>query len=148
MKIKEYLRENNREAITIRPGETLKAVIQKLVENNIGALPVCDDAGNLTGIISERDVLKECLNKSGSIDTVLVQDVMSRQVAVAAPDDDLEYATSVMKQKDIRHLPIMVDSKIVGMLSMRDIVNLRLKEAEAEIRYEGLLRHRIRRRMV
>jgi CBS domain-containing protein len=148
MKIKEFFITKGHRVITIGPDETVKAALKKLVDNNIGALPVCDTTGQLVGIISERDILKECLNRSESIDATKIQDVMIRQVAVATPDDDLDYATSVMKQKNVRHLPVVVNSKIDGMISMRDIVNSRLKEVEAEIRYEGLLHHRPRRPLI
>jgi len=148
VKIKEYLKTKGNQVITIGPDEVIKAALKKLVDNNIGALPVCDATGLLVGIISERDILKECLNRSESIDTIKIQDVMTRQVAVATPDDDLNYATSVMKQKNVRHLPVVVNSKIDGMISMRDIVNSRLQDVEAEIRYEGLLHHRPRRPLV
>jgi CBS domain-containing protein len=148
MKIKEYLITKGQQIITIGPGETVKAALKKLVENNIGALPVCDKTGQLVGIISERDVLKECLDQNESIGTTKIQEVMSRQVAVATPDDDLDYATSVMKQKNVRHLPVVDNKKINGMISMRDIVNSRLQDVEAEIRYEGLLHRRPRRRLI
>ncbi len=148
MKIKEYFTTKGHRVITIGPDDTVRDALQKLVDNNIGALPVCDAAGQLVGIISERDILKECLNQSDSIDTTKIQEVMSRQVAVATPDDDLDYATSVMKQKNIRHLPVVVNSKIDGMISMRDIVNSRLQDVEAEIRYEGLLHRRPRRPLI
>jgi CBS domain-containing protein len=148
MKIKEYFTTKGHRVITIGPDDTVRDALQKLVDNNIGALPVCDTTGQLVGIISERDILKECLNRSDSIDTTKIQEVMSRQVAVATPDDDLNYATSVMKQKNIRHLPVVVNSKIDGMISMRDIVNSRLQDVEAEIRYEGLLHRRPRRPLI
>ena len=148
MKIKEFLKTKGNRLITISPDGTIKNALKKLVDNNIGALPVCDSTGNLVGIISERDMLKECLNRGESIDTTKVQDIMIRSVAVATPDDDLNYATSVMKQKNVRHLPVVVDSKVNGMISMRDIVNSRLKEVEAEIRYEGLMHHRHNRPLI
>jgi CBS domain-containing protein len=148
MKIKRYFTTKGHRVITIGPDETVKAALQKLVDNNIGALPVCDATGQLVGIISERDILKECLNQNESIDVTKIKEVMSTQVAVATPDDDLNYATSVMKQKNVRHLPVVVNSKIDGMISMRDIVNSRLQDVEAEIRYEGLLHHRSRRPLI
>lgn len=137
-----------RPVITIRPDEAVLAAIKKLVDNNIGALPVSNDDGELLGIISERDILKECLNRSDAINLTEVQDIMNNYVAVVTPDKDLDYATSIMKQKGIRHLPVVVGSKIEGMISMRDIVNLRLQEVEAEISYVGLLRKSTHRRLI
>ena len=142
MKIRDFLKIKSRSVISIGPDETVSAAMQKLVDNNIGALPVTTDDGELLGIISERDLLRECLNRSNAVSTTRLQDVMNKSVVVATPDEDLEYVTSIMKQKNIRHLPIVVGQKVEGMISMRDIVNERLQEAEAEIRYIGLMHTR------
>ena len=133
---------------TVNLDTGLMAAIKKLVDNKIGALPVVGSSGSLEGIISERDILKECLNRSDAINLTEVQDVMNKYVAVVTPDKDLDYATSIMKQKGIRHLPVVVGSKIEGMISMRDIVNLRLQEVEAEISYVGLLHKSTHRRLL
>jgi len=144
MKIRDFLKIKARPVITIGPNDTLSSATQKLVENNIGALPVCDNQGMLVGIISERDLLKECSQHSGILGNTKVQDVMTKSVAVGTPEDDLDYATSVMKQKSIRHLPIVVDQKIAGIISIRDIVSFQLEETKAQIRYIGLLPRRTR----
>ncbi len=151
MKIRDFLKIKDRPVITIGPNETLSLAIQKLVENDIGALPVCNEKGMLVGIISERDLLKECFQHSSILSNTKVQDAMTRSVAVSTPEDDLDYATSVMKQKRIRHLPIVVDQKLEGIISIRDIVSFQLEETKAQIRYVGLLpgrTHLGRRRLV
>ena len=142
MKIRDFWRIRGRPLITIGPNDTLSSATQKLVENNIGALPVCDNQGVLVGIISERDLLKEYFQHSGILGNTKVQDVMTKSVAVGTPEDDLDYATSVMQQKRIRHLPVVVDQKIVGIISIRDIVSFQLEETKAQIRYIGLLPRR------
>ena len=151
MKIRDFEKIKGRPVITIGPNETLSKAIQKLVENDIGALPVCNEKGMLVGIISERDLLKECFQRSSTLSNTKVQDTMTKSVAVGTPEDDLDYATSVMKQKRIRHLPIVVDQKLEGIISIRDIVSFQLEETEAQIRYVGLLpgrTHLERRRLV
>lgn len=148
MKIRDFLKIKGQPVITIGPNETVSVAIQKLVDNNIGALPIINYESELLGIVSERDLLKECLHRCGDISLTTMQDVMNKHVAVATPDEDLDYATSVMKQKGIRHLPVVVGIKIEGMISMRDIVNMRLQEVEAEIRYVGLLHNITHRRLV
>jgi len=151
MKIRDFLKIKGRPVITIGPNETLSSAIQKLVENDIGALPVCNEKGMLVGIISERDLLKECFQRSSILSNTKVQDTMTKSVAVSTPEDDLDYATSVMKQKRIRHLPIVVDQKLEGIISIRDIVSFQLEETKAQIRYVGLLprgTHFGRRRLV
>ena len=144
MKIRDFLKIKARPVITIGPNDTLASASQKLVENNIGALPVCDDQGVLVGIISERDLLKECFQHSSILGNTKVQDVMTKSVAVGTPEDDLDYATSVMKQKRIRHLPVVVDQKVADIISIRDIVSFQLEETKAQIRYIGLLPRRTR----
>ena len=151
MKIRDFEKIKGRSVITIGPNETLSKAIQKLVENDIGALPVCNEKGMLMGIISERDLLKECFQRSSILSNTKVQDTMTKSVAVSTPEDDLDYATSVMKQKRIRHLPIVVDQKLEGIISIRDIVSFQLEETKAQIRYVGLLpgrTHLERRRLV
>ena len=144
MKIRDFLKIKARPVITIGPNDTLASASQKLVENNIGALPVCDNQGMLVGIISERDLLKECFQHSSILGNTKVQDVMTKSVAVGTPEDDLDYATSVMKQKRIRHLPVVVDQKVADIISIRDIVSFQLEETKAQIRYIGLLPRRTR----
>ncbi len=143
MKMRDFLKINDRPVITIGPGETISAAMQKLVENNIGALPVCNDKDELLGIISKRDLLKECFQHSSAVGTTKVQDVMTQRVVVGTPDDDLDYVTTVMKQNRIRHLPIVVDQKLEGIISMRDNCDLQLTECKAQTRYIGLLAGRV-----
>lgn len=138
MKIRDFLKLKGRPAITIGPDESVAAAAQKLIDNRIGALPVCDKEGNLLGILSERDLLRECFQRSGNM-TARVKDVMTQHVVVGFPEDDLDYATSVMKQKHIRHLPIVIDHKVEGIISMRDILDTLLEETKAQIRYAGII---------
>jgi CBS domain-containing protein len=140
VKIRDFLKIKGRPVVTISPNETVSVAIQRLIENDIGALPVCDDKGILVGIVSERDLLRICHLQSSAISSTKVEDVMTKHVAVGTPEDDVDYAASVMKQKRIRHLPILVGEKLEGMVSMRDIIDVQLEEAQAEIRYARLLK--------
>jgi CBS domain-containing protein len=140
MKIRDFLKIKGHTAITIGPNETVHVALQRLVENNIGALPVCDEDGVLLGIISERDLLRECLRHTSFMGKTRVQEVMTQDVAVGNPEDDLNYAATVMKKKRIRHLPIVIGQKLESIVSMRDIVDMQLEEAEAEVQYIGLIK--------
>ena len=145
MKIRDLLKTKDfkyRIQVTARPNETISAAIQKLVEYDRGSLPVCNDKGELVGIITERDIVRKCLTRSEPFAKIEIQDVMTKEVAIGHPEDDLDYAISVMKQKRIRHFPIVVDQKVVGMISMRDLLGVELEDAKAEIRYAGLLPRR------
>ncbi len=142
MKIRDLLKIKDfkyRVVVTIGPNETISAAIQKLVEHDRGSLPVCNDKGELVGIITERDIVRKCFARSEAFANIKIQDVMSKQIAIGNPEDDLDYAISVMKQKRIRHLPIVDNQEVVGMISMRDLIGVQLAECKAEIRYAGLL---------
>ena len=139
MKIRDLLKIKGRPVITIRPNETISAAIQKLNEHDRGSIPVCNEKGELVGIITERDIVRKCFVRKGALASIKIEDVMTKGVAIGAPDDNLDYAISVMKQKRIRHLPIVDQQKVVGMISMRDLLDVQLSETKAEIHYAGLL---------
>jgi CBS domain-containing protein len=125
--------------ITVGPDELVSAAIQKLADNNKGALPVCNDKNELVGIITERDIVRKCFVGGVDFKNKKIMDIMTKQVAIATLDDDLEYAINTMKKKGIRHLPIMEDKRVVGIISMRDIVGFQYEETKAEIKYIHLL---------
>ena len=102
----------------------------------------------LVGIVTERDIVRKCFKRIDACANFQVKDVMSKEVAVGIPDDDLEYAISAMKQKRIRHLPIVDNRRVVGMVSMRDLLDVELKECQIEVRYAGLVMRRPPRRVV
>jgi len=135
MKISAFLKIKDRPVITIGPNEAILVAIQKLVDHGIGALPVCDDKGMLLGIISERDLLKEVFLRSSTMGSTKVQDVMSKEVVTGTPEEDLNYVANMMRRQKIRHLPIVIGQKLQGIISMRDIINRQLEEADTEIRY-------------
>jgi CBS domain-containing protein len=148
MKIRDLLKTRVGPVITIGPHETVAAAIQKLVEYDRGSIPVCNEKGELVGIITERDIVRKCFVRKDSLASIKIEDVMTKGVAIGTPEDDLDYAISVMKQKRIRHLPIVDQQKVVGMLSMRHLLDVQLSETKAEIRYAGLLSRPPRRPVV
>jgi CBS domain-containing protein len=125
--------------ITVGPDEFISAVIQKLAEHNKGALPVCNDKNELLGIVTERDIVRKCFMRDVDFINKKVMDIMTKQVAVATLDDDLDYAINTMKKEKIRHLPIVEDKRVVGIISMRDILGFQYAETKSEIKYIQLL---------
>jgi CBS domain-containing protein len=122
-----------RTAITVKHQESIAAVIRKLVEHDMGSVPVCNEAGELVGIITERDIVRKCVGKD--CNKLKVQDVMSRKVVIGKLEDELDYAITAMKQARIRHIPIVDGKKVVGMISMRDLLGIKLEESITEVRY-------------
>ena len=122
-------------AVTVGPNETISTAIQKMAEHDRGSLPVCNGKGELVGIITERDIVRKCYTRPEACTKSKVQDVMSKQVVIGNPEDDLSYAINVMKQKRIRHLPIVDNQQVLGMISMRDLLGVQLEECEINVRY-------------
>jgi CBS domain-containing protein len=98
-----------------------------------------NDKNELIGIITERDIVRKCFVSGGNFINKKIMDIMTKQVAIASMDDDLDYAINTMKKKMIRHLPIVEDKRVVGIISMRDILGFQYEESKAEVKYIHLL---------
>ena len=145
MKIKEVLQLKEfkyRELVTIGPGETVARAVEKLVKYDLGSLPALDEGGGMVGIITERDILRKCFAADCKLTETLVKDVMTTHVAIGGPDDDVDYAIDTMRQKRIRHLPILDGEKLVGVISMSDLLGFQYEETKAKIRYASLMPRR------
>jgi len=137
MKIRELLDTEefrSRSNVMARPDETVGSAVSKLIEHNIGSLPVCDGNGQPLGIITERDIIRKSHNRETEIATMQVCDIMSNKLVIATMDDDVDYAINAMKQEKIRHLPLIDDNKVVGIISMRDLLGIQLEQANHRIR--------------
>jgi len=134
MKIENILATKGTKVVTVRAGQSLKEAIDLLVEFNIGALVVMNEteAGKLVGIISERDLIR-AVARGEDIQTRRVSEVMTRKVIVASPQDDLESVMQTMTFKRFRHLPVLDKGKLVGIVSIGDIVKAQLGELRGEI---------------
>jgi CBS domain-containing protein len=135
MKVREILAIKGEHVHTIEPERTIHDAVALLVEHGIGALLVRDTAGTVAGIISERDVLRVCRERSGALGAIRVADVMTRDLIVCVPDDDVDYAMGIVTKNRVRHLPVMDGERVAGMISIGDLVKARLDAAEYENRY-------------
>jgi len=135
MKIKDILREKGFEVIAVDSSVTVNVAVSKLVQRNIGAVLVVEE-GKPIGLFTERDALK-CWIKKGenACDQLSIKEVMTKDIFIATPDDDINYAMSIMIEKNIRHLPVVDHSQVVSMLSIRDIVKSQVMTLETEIHY-------------
>ena len=119
---------------TISPDKTVLEASQKLVEFNIGALPVCDAEGGLVGIITERDILRETAKHGSEAVGNKIAGVMTRNVMTCTADDDIETAMRIMTERRIRHLPVVAGGDLVDIISIGDLVKSKLDGANEEIR--------------
>jgi len=133
LKVKDILKDKGLEVIAIDSGATVDTAISKMIERNIGAILVMEDS-SCVGLFTERDVLK-CWTDHGAANKVAVRDVMSKDLLVIEPGDDLDYAMTIMTNKRIRHLPVVDKGRLVGLVSMRDVVKYHIGTLEAEVHY-------------
>ncbi|MCX7877384.1 MAG: CBS domain-containing protein [Ignavibacteria bacterium] len=114
-------------------GQTVYDVICEMAKNNIGALPVIDEDGKLKGIFTERDVLIRCVAKRINIDKVKIEEVMTKGVIIMEAHDSYEECLKIMKQEGIRHMPVRDGDKLIGIVSMRDLMAEDVEEKKQEI---------------
>ncbi len=134
MKVKDILKKKDTTVHCISPRKTIKEAIHMLVEHNIGSLLVTDNEKTV-GIISERDILRVCNSDVTTVGSEPVESFMTKDVIIGTPDDDIDAVMSVMTEKKIRHLPILDGQKIVGMISIGDVVKSQLHESEHHVHY-------------
>lgn len=144
MHIRDILQLKGSRVVTIAADQTVHDAIGLLNEHRIGALVVTGEDGRICGIISERDILHECGERCTRLTEppepshgpcpAAVKDVMTTDLVIGLPDDELNYAMSVMTKNRIRHLPILDAGDLVGIISIGDVVKALVEESEFEIR--------------
>jgi len=135
MILRDILRSKGSRVYTIGPDQTVLEAVALLVEHRIGALLVQDGAGAVAGIISERDVLRECQHHGAELGRIPVRDVMTPDLIVCAPGDEVGHAMALVTEHRVRHLPVMDDGEVAGMISIGDLVKACLDDAQHENRF-------------
>ncbi len=132
MNIESILATKSSNVITVGPDQSLREAVDLLAEHNIGALIVVDEPGQPIGIISERDIIRE----AARTETVLAQTVsrvMTKDLITASPEDDLETVLQTMTAKRFRHLPIMDRERLIGIISIGDVVKAQLDKYQGDV---------------
>lgn len=132
MRISEVLKRKGDDVATIRSDATVADLLDLLAARRIGAVVVSDEDGRVDGIISERDLVMKLRVGTESFGTVHVRDFMSTDVATCTPEDDTETLARTMTERRVRHLPVLVDGRLAGIVSIGDIVKQRLDELQEE----------------
>jgi CBS domain-containing protein len=117
---------------TVTTGATLADVARLLAEHGVGALVVSDDGETIAGIVSERDLARSIARHGASALDQPVIDAMTSQVSTCAPGDAIESLMETMTVQRIRHLPVTVDGRLAGIVSIGDVVKHRLAELQTE----------------
>lgn len=121
MTIRQLLDRKGREVYTIAPGESVFEAIRRMAEKGIGAL-VVTDGGEPVGIVTERDYARKVILKGRSSKETPVREIMSSPVIFIRPEQTIEEAMAVMTEKKIRHLPVLEDGRLAGIISIGDVV--------------------------
>ncbi len=130
--VSDLLKHKGRDIWSLLPDATVYEAIDQMAQKGVGALLVMEDE-KLVGIVSERDYARKVILKGKSSRETRVSEIMSHPVIYARPELTVEQTMALMTDKRVRHLPVMVDEKVVGMLSIGDVVRGIIDEREFEI---------------
>ncbi len=128
--IKDILQEKGSEVFTINQNETVFAALTRLAEKNAGALLVIDDQDDVVGLLSERDYARKVILKGVFSKSTLVKNIMEKQVHYVHPENSVDESMSLMTEKCTRHLPVMVNGSLLGLVSIGDLVKAAIQEKE------------------
>jgi CBS domain-containing protein len=131
MRISQVLASKGSQVVTTGPRTSITDAVRLLMEHGIGAVVVVDDDGPV-GIFTERDLLRYMASANPDIETTPVADLMTPKLVTAAPTDGVGDAMEIMRVQRIRHLPIMEDGAMVGIVSIRDVLEALRRATEEE----------------
>jgi len=133
MHVSAVLKRKGRDVVTVHPTQTIATVTGVLAQHRIGTVLVMDDLGHPVGIVSERDIVRLIATEGNAALDRRAGDVMTRPLVTCSPSDTMSAVMAVMTERHIRHLPVMDDGALVGMVSIGDAVKARLDDAELEV---------------
>ena len=137
MLVKDILASKGSVVVTTSPSDTIETLCKLLREKRKGAAIVSDGHGVIEGVITERDITYGLAAHGAKISAMLVSELMTKTVITCKPGDSVAILGSTMLSRGIRHIPVAVDGRAVGMVSIRDVLNLRvvdLQQVAAQLR--------------
>ena len=132
MRVKDVLRRKGDSVFTISPKDTVSALLDALAEHKVGALVVVTSDGRLEGIVSERDVVRHLQVRGAAVLDEPIRAIMTSPIHTASPDTTLDELMVLMTEERIRHVPVVVDEKLSGIISIGDVVKHRIDELQTE----------------
>lgn len=132
MKVKDILDKKGTEIYSVKPGESVLEAISKMAELNIGALLVMEN-DELVGIISERDYRNKIILKGRTSKDTPVSQIMVDKVVCVEPTDNINFCMQLMTNKKFRHLPVLDNNSVVGVISIGDVVKAVIESQKSEI---------------
>ncbi len=132
MKVRNILATKKGHLVTVQADDPVRKAINLLVEHRIGALPALDSAGKLVGILSERDIMRHAAQDEQLFGRP-VSDIMTREVIVGMPQDDVIAVAHTMLEKRFRHLPIVDEGELIGIISIGDVLKIQRDAYRGEV---------------
>lgn len=132
MSVAQILKQKGRDVVTAAPSDTVKVVAEMLAHRKIGAVVIMAEQGRVDGIVSERDIVRVIAEKGPDALRHAVGDIMTRNVKFCAEDDSEAELMSLMTQHRIRHLPVVTNGRLGGMISIGDVVKFRIEAIERD----------------
>lgn len=132
MRVSDVLMRKGDRVVTVRPEATCRELVAILALNNIGAAVVSSDGTTVAGIVSERDVVRRLHDLGAAILEGPVSDIATWQVQTCSPEDHVDELRETMTRLRIRHLPVVVGGRLIGIVSIGDVVKNRIDELETE----------------
>lgn len=120
MRVKDLLKSKGRDVYSITPGATVYDALKIMAEKEIGALVVLD-GDKMVGILSERDYARKVILSGKSSEETFVHEIMTSDVMYVGPDEKVKKCLSIMTKKHFRHLPVLEEDKVIGVLSIGDV---------------------------
>lgn len=133
MHVVAVLKRKGTDIVSIRPDEAVSAVARTLAERRIGAVLVMDSVGRPVGILSERDIVRGVAGQGSAVLQQPASALMTRELVTCQPTDTVAQVMALMSERRVRHLPVMDGERLVGMISIGDVVKARLDDAELEV---------------
>jgi CBS domain-containing protein len=130
VKVADILTHKGSQVITIKPEATLGMLSELLRDKRIGAVVVSNDDRSIDGVISERDVTYALATHKAGLHEVAVSALMTKTVITCSPRDNIGFVASTMMSRNVRHLPVEDEGRLVGMVSIRDVLNFRVDELQ------------------
>lgn len=143
-KVSSVLKRKGHDVVTVTPRQTIASVVEVLTQNRVGAAPVVNEEGQLIGIISERDIIRGTSEHADAVLTLPAEDLMTRAVLTCSSEDELVEIMQVMTLQRIRHLPVVQNGALQGIVTIGDVVKQRLEEVQSEAEELGLKRALVR----
>jgi len=135
MLVCDLLKTKPKELICTRPGVPILEAMELLIRHKISCLPVLDEGGLVVGIISDKDIFRRIFQDYRGFRDLTVRDLMSTNLIIGLPDDEISYIAAIMTNNRIRHVPILEGESLIGLLSVGDIVKTQMEDVRIENRY-------------